>query len=380
MKKLTARLLTITTALAFLVPAGFADNHTLSTEAQTDLNADVQLSTDEGAKLDGNVSANVDANTSNSNDGQLDMTTTSSVESNKLLASNFLDKEVHVKGEADNWAAIGDVNDVVMDENGNAEWIIVGVGGFLGLGEKEVALSIEDIQWVERDGERIVVTSMTKADLDAAPTFDRAALEAEGEYTADRMSWTEEGQKWIKDLQSKAQQTMQDLTDDSETNVDASAQSETEANVETDATMTDGEDLAIEGQDGEMSNEGSGEMNLDMDWNWDDEGWKTMAHGELSADDLMGTPVFGPDQNEVGEISDVLVTQDGNVTAYIVDVGGFLGLGEKPVALSADKLSIYVDADNNLRVRSEFSQETLEAGPAYSEEEYNNNPDGFIIR
>jgi sporulation protein YlmC with PRC-barrel domain len=43
--------------------------------------------------------------------------------------------------------------------------------------------------------------------------------------------------------------------------------------------------------------------------------------------------VYDPSNNKIGDVKDVLVTQDGNVSALIVSVGGFLGIGEKDVAV-----------------------------------------------
>jgi PRC-barrel domain protein len=43
--------------------------------------------------------------------------------------------------------------------------------------------------------------------------------------------------------------------------------------------------------------------------------------------------VYDPADNKIGEIMDVLVDRDGKVTALVVGVGGFLGMGEKDVAV-----------------------------------------------
>jgi sporulation protein YlmC with PRC-barrel domain len=43
--------------------------------------------------------------------------------------------------------------------------------------------------------------------------------------------------------------------------------------------------------------------------------------------------VYDPSDSKIGEISDVLLGRDGKVEAFIVSVGGFLGLGEKDVAV-----------------------------------------------
>jgi hypothetical protein len=43
--------------------------------------------------------------------------------------------------------------------------------------------------------------------------------------------------------------------------------------------------------------------------------------------------VYDPSEQKIGEISDVLVEKDGRIGAFIVSVGGFLGLGEKNIAV-----------------------------------------------
>jgi sporulation protein YlmC with PRC-barrel domain len=43
--------------------------------------------------------------------------------------------------------------------------------------------------------------------------------------------------------------------------------------------------------------------------------------------------VYGPSDAKIGEISDVPVGRDGKVDAFIVSVGGFLGIGQKEVAV-----------------------------------------------
>lgn len=43
--------------------------------------------------------------------------------------------------------------------------------------------------------------------------------------------------------------------------------------------------------------------------------------------------VYDPSNTKIGEIADVLVSKDGKVEAFIVSVGGFLGIGEKDVAV-----------------------------------------------
>jgi sporulation protein YlmC with PRC-barrel domain len=46
--------------------------------------------------------------------------------------------------------------------------------------------------------------------------------------------------------------------------------------------------------------------------------------------------VYDPSDAKIGEISDVLVNKEGKVDAFIISVGGFLGVGEKDVAVPFD--------------------------------------------
>jgi hypothetical protein len=48
-----------------------------------------------------------------------------------------------------------------------------------------------------------------------------------------------------------------------------------------------------------------------------------------------------------------------------IDVGGFLGIGEKPVAVSFDALRVRKDEDGNLFVRVDATKEQLEQAPTY---------------
>ena len=54
---------------------------------------------------------------------------------------------------------------------------------------------------------------------------------------------------------------------------------------------------------------------------------------EWRASKLVGVNVYGTDNQKIGDINDVLVDRDGNAKAVVIGVGGFLGMGEKNVAV-----------------------------------------------
>jgi hypothetical protein len=91
---------------------------------------------------------------------------------------------------------------------------------------------------------------------------------------------------------------------------------------------------------------------------------KTTA-AEISAKKLMSKNVKNAANESVGDINDVLISSDGRIAAVIVGVGGFLGMGEKDVALPFDQLSFATDADNDLVVTTSATKDGLQAAPEY---------------
>lgn len=90
-----------------------------------------------------------------------------------LLATNIIGESVY-NGAGENAETVGKVNDLVIDGNGAIKSLVVGVGGFLGIGEKNVEVDYQTASWSEKDGDRWIVISMTKEQLEGAPAFDRA--------------------------------------------------------------------------------------------------------------------------------------------------------------------------------------------------------------
>jgi len=45
---------------------------------------------------------------------------------------------------------IGDVNDLILDHEGNIQAVVIGVGGFLGIGEKDVAVPFKSVEWMQQ--------------------------------------------------------------------------------------------------------------------------------------------------------------------------------------------------------------------------------------
>lgn len=231
--------------------------------------------------------------------------------SSDQLASRIIGMGVY-GSTANDAEHFGDINDLVVNAQGEIAAVIIGVGGFLGLGEKAVAVDFADLQWSKaEDGSDRLVLATSREALEAAPDFawrqDTAAPDADAMPPAPA---NPEGTS-AEPVVNPAGQAM-----------DRSA-------------LTDFDELSV------------------------------------TADDLKGTAVYGLNDEQIGTIGDFVLGQDGkSVDAVIVDVGGFLGLGTKPVAIGFENLDFSVDANNNRYLFINASKEQLEAQPAFNRDTY----------
>jgi hypothetical protein len=91
---------------------------------------------------------------------------------NTYLASALIGSWVRSSGNE----TIGDVNDVIINPNGAVEGVVIGVGGFMGMGEKPVAVALNrlTISPTENLDSANVVLNVSLAELEAAPAFKTA--------------------------------------------------------------------------------------------------------------------------------------------------------------------------------------------------------------
>jgi sporulation protein YlmC with PRC-barrel domain len=91
--------------------------------------------------------------------------------------------------------------------------------------------------------------------------------------------------------------------------------------------------------------------------------------GQLSANDLLNKTVKNGSNESVGDINDVRIDRNGKIAAVIVGVGGFLGLGEKDVALPYEQLSFMRDGDGALVISADVTKESLQSAPEWKKPE-----------
>lgn len=228
-----------------------------------------------------------------------------------VFASDLLGKRVYASqsefnamstveagGEAE-WDDIGEINDLIITESGDIAAVILGVGGFLGIGEKDVALDMSQINRVREQDDRddfFLVVNTTQDMLEAAPSFERE------DDNMDHMA----------------------LTTDMDRPMFVAPQVERE-------------------------------------------GFTAVDRVELTSETLTGARVYDISDEDVGEVSTLLLSDDGMIDQVILDIGGFLGLGEHQVAVTFDELRILRSDDGDeFRVYIDASKESLEEQPAYA--------------
>jgi hypothetical protein len=79
-----------------------------------------------------------------------------------------------------------------------------------------------------------------------------------------------------------------------------------------------------------------------------------------------GTDVIGADDAKIGDVSDVLFDKDYKVIAFIVGVGGFLGIGSKDVAIDPASFSPVPGKDStDMKLRLSMTKDELKAAEAF---------------
>lgn len=261
-----------------------------------------------------------------------------------LLVSNLVGATVYT-GIGDQAESIGEVADVIMGPDGRAEAVIVSVGGFLGVGEKDVAVPFNEVSWANREGgERWLTVDAGRQELESAPEFDRSALDMT------RQGAMQQGQ-------TAGQQ---------QAAADSPVTGEPMDN-QADADRPMGEEAAAT----QMAQAPADDLRADM---------TPVDQTGLRAEELIGATVYGAGDDDVGEVGDVILTTDGNIESFIVDVGGFLGIGEKEVAVGLESVEVMQDSDGEYWVFTPFTEAQFDSQVEFNEDTYQSDRDSVLLR
>ena len=202
---------------------------------------------------------------------------------------------------------IGEIKSVFIGKDGKVDSVMVGVGGFLGVGEREVRLAWSELN-VSQNGEKVTV-NMTKDQLKAKPEYKYGDPSWRGQAFNDAGVWK--------------------TTDASR----PAPNQQTAANTAPDTRA-------------------GGDFN---------------AEGNVSGNAIIGATVKNDAKETIGKIEEVFVGPDGTIKTVVVSVGGFLGMGSKNVAVKWSDLKIERDG-RDLLVRTGWTKDTLKAMPDYKDD------------
>lgn len=87
---------------------------------------------------------------------------------------------------------------------------------------------------------------------------------------------------------------------------------------------------------------------------------------QISAKSYMGQSVYNGQNESIGSINDLILQKQGGVTAAVVGVGGFLGIGQKNVAVPFDKITMTQNAqDGSIKLTTTETADTLKSAPEF---------------
>ena len=91
-----------------------------------------------------------------------------------------------------------------------------------------------------------------------------------------------------------------------------------------------------------------------------------VPRGEELTSKIIGTDVYNQENKDIGEIKDIAIDNNGHVTAYVLSVGGFLGIDTHYVAVTPSAIDLSYDNHKNAwSAKIETDAGQLKAAPEY---------------
>ncbi|NUH65025.1 PRC-barrel domain-containing protein [Sulfitobacter sp. S0837] len=330
------------------------------------------------------------------------------VEETDFLASDLIGMRIYnseaevendatiAEGAEQEWDDIGEINDIIVSKDGEVTAVILGIGGFLGMGERDVSISMDKIRILnDEGGDRFLVVNTSKEMLEQSPEFERRMnddaeaqnmtdeekmanaddknvtvvtgntdtsenIEAETEEMAQEAE--AETKEMANEVEAETEEMANEVEAESEEMANEAEQMAENAEAETEQAV-DGENTTV------ITGDATEERELLPRPEVEREGYQAAEAGmieQMSAEDLEGSYVYGANDETVGEIDSLLIGDNGKIDRVVINVGGFLGLGEKPVAVTFDELQVLKNVEgDDVRIYIDSTEERLESQPEY---------------
>jgi hypothetical protein len=203
---------------------------------------------------------------------------------------------------------IGEIRSIYIGKDGKVDSVMAAVGGFLGLGKREVRLAWKDLI-ISDNGEKVMV-NMSKDELAAMPEYKYGDPSWRGQVFSDAGPWKPD------ESQRSAEMA-------------ASQPASPAPNTAAAPAMPSG-----------------------------------AFNGQASSRAIIGATVKNDAKETVGKIEEVYVERDGTIKTVIISVGGFLGIGAKNVAVQWSELKVARDGGDLVFIAT-MTKDSLKAMPDY---------------
>ena len=293
-----------------------------------------------------------------------------SVSASDVIGARIYATEAAVDADAysgvqEGWEDIGEVNDIILGRDGTVDAVLVDIGGFLGMGERQVAVDMSALKFVQDDAtdadDWFLVLQSDRGTLEGAPEYMMPGMEPMAEGDADA---NVDANADAAAIDTTAQGT---ATDEAVADSTTAEGTEGVGNATTTEMPADGE---VAGDNGtEVPTEGAAAtapmMNSDGTMTLP-EGYAEIDRATLTSETLTGADVRDPNDASIAEVSDLVLTAEGQVTDVILDVGGFLGIGARSVAIPMDRLTVAQTEGGAVRIWVNMTKEELETLPEHT--------------
>lgn len=310
------------------------------------------------------------------------------IRASDLIGTRIYASEQAISGDSaeglqDGWEDIGEVNDVILSTDGSVQAVLVDIGGFLGMGERQVAVQMSALRILRDDAtdadDFFLVMNANRGILEEAPMYGMDAVDGDGAQADPNQTGVTAGDT----------ATAGGAVSEPSTSTGGLSASQQEATAEgglsddqppvqaEDPTLADqgsaGSDDAVNDaaggtseMAGEVLNEGAATSDaVEGAAPGTREGYASATPEMLTAENLTSAEVFDQRDERIGEVADLVLDDAGKITDVVIDVGGFLGIGEKRVALPMGEVEImHAESNGALRVYVSQSEEQLEQMPA----------------
>ena len=92
---------------------------------------------------------------------------------------------------------------------------------------------------------------------------------------------------------------------------------------------------------------------------------------DVMAYNLLGTDVYNNQNENIGEIADMVIDNGKTVRALIISVGGFLGMGERYVSVDPSTVTLVREGEDDMRAIMNTNRDDLQNAPTFEYEQPN---------